>query len=991
VARNLEINNEAGEYMKGKEKIHSITLALTSLVFLIFVLSTVQPVHGQLILTETRITTDESLKPTNPDIEGDRIIWMDKRNGNYDIYMYNISTSNETQITSDITSQLWPKIYGDRIAWQDERNGDYDIYMYNTATSTETRITNDSSDQKSPVIYGDRIVWTDSRNGNRDIYMYNTSTSTETRITMNGADQYASALYGDRVVAVDGRNGNFDLYLYNLSTLTETRITTNEADQYSPAIYGDRIVWLDYRDGVSGYMDYGDIYMYDLSAPTEVKLDTGAEDPQSLAIYGDRIIYIDNRGGKEDLYMYDLSDSTETQITNNGRCIWSAIYGNRIVWETYHYDNANYISEIYMSTVSELEAPSSPYAYITNYGDNTTSVIDTSDNTVVATVPVGSGPEGVAVTSDGSKVYVANNGNGIVSVINTSTNTVTDTMQIGSYPVGVAVNPEGTKVYMANSGNGNISVIDTATGDVTANIYLGAVPVGVAVNPEGTKVYVAKIDSNMVSVIDTATNNVTTTVPVGNFPFGVAVNPAGTRVYVTTFSSNGFGSNAVSVIDTATNNVTATVPVGPNSYGIAVNPAGTKVYVTNGASNTVSVIDSATNTITATVPVGSFPYGVSVTPDGKKVYVANYGSNNVSVIDTATNTVTGTVNVGNNPIAFGQFIASIPEQIVLPVPNFSASATSGYAPLSVQFTDSSQNAEGWNWAFGDGTTSTGQNPAHIYSAAGTYTVRLTVSNGNNVASKTATITVLASNSDDDDESSSGGSHHSSSGGGGGGGSPEPAKNVEVKELCQVFITNGKAVQFDFTKNATCVVYVGFDAKKTVGKTTSIVEQLKNKSTLVSNLTEGDVYKYFNVWVGNSGFASSENIENPTICFKVEKSWLQENNVAQDSITLNRYSDKTWTQLPASLLKEDDKYLYFKSNVSGYSFFAITGKQIAEKTIVKVQPESQTQGPEEKTGNTSGNAAGAEQETEQEENKSIPGFLMIYGIASLFVLYLYKRK
>ena len=47
-----------------------------------------------------------------------------------------------------------------------------------------------------------------------------------------------------------------------------------------------------------------------------------------------------------------------------------------------------------------------------------------------------------------------------------------------------------------------------------------------------------------------------------------------------------------------------------------------------------------------------------------------------------------------------------------------------------------------NWDFGDGTNSTEQSPIHVYSAAGTYTVNLTVSNGNGTASKTATITVL---------------------------------------------------------------------------------------------------------------------------------------------------------------------------------------------------------------------------------------------------------
>ena len=130
------------------------------------------------------------------------------------------------------------------------------------------------------------------------------------------------------------------------------------------------------------------------------------------------------------------------------------------------------------------------------------------------------------------------------------------------------------------------------------------------------------------------------------------------------------------------------------------------------------------------------------------------------------------------------------------------------------------------------------------------------------------------------------------------------------------------------------MYVGFDAKKTVGKTTTIVEQLKNKSTLVSNLSEGEVYKYLNVWAGNSGFASSENIENPSICFKVEKSWLQNKSIDQDSITLNRYSKKTWEQQPVNLLKEDSKYLYFTADVPGYSLFAVTGKEMAEETILR---------------------------------------------------------
>ena len=78
-----------------------------------------------------------------------------------------------------------------------------------------------------------------------------------------------------------------------------------------------------------------------------------------------------------------------------------------------------------------------------------------------------------------------------------------------------------------------------------------------------------------------------------------------------------------------------------------------------------------------------------------------------------------------------------------PVADFSANRTSGKVPLSVQFTDSSQNnVTSWSWQFGDGGTSTKQNPVHTYTAPGTYTVNLTVMNncGSGTASKPMYIT-----------------------------------------------------------------------------------------------------------------------------------------------------------------------------------------------------------------------------------------------------------
>ncbi len=78
--------------------------------------------------------------------------------------------------------------------------------------------------------------------------------------------------------------------------------------------------------------------------------------------------------------------------------------------------------------------------------------------------------------------------------------------------------------------------------------------------------------------------------------------------------------------------------------------------------------------------------------------------------------------------------------------NFTANLTSGCEPLVVNFTDASTGSPtSWSWDFGNGSTSTNQNASAVYLTAGTYTVKLTVSNGtqSNTVTKTGYITVAA--------------------------------------------------------------------------------------------------------------------------------------------------------------------------------------------------------------------------------------------------------
>ena len=72
-----------------------------------------------------------------------------------------------------------------------------------------------------------------------------------------------------------------------------------------------------------------------------------------------------------------------------------------------------------------------------NSGSNNVSVFHRPGNTLVATIPVGNCPQGVAITPDGTQAYVANADDDTVSVIDTATNTVAGLpIPVGLAPIG---------------------------------------------------------------------------------------------------------------------------------------------------------------------------------------------------------------------------------------------------------------------------------------------------------------------------------------------------------------------------------------------------------------------------------------------------------------------------------------------------------------------------------------------------------------------------
>lgn len=298
---------------------------------------------------EFRITTDRHSQ-CFPAIYGDIVVWEDDRNGNDDIYGYDLSTSTEFQITTDTDDQWSPTIYGNIVVWADERKGG-GIYGYNLSTKEEFMISDNVSLRSDPIIYDNIVVW---ENGPPDhVFGYNLVTGEEFQITAaeqgNEVERRNPAIYKDIVIWEEERSDRDVIYGYRLSTGEEFQVCPNlfslfEFGQNNPAIYGDTVVWTEGLENV--------LYAYNMSTGEKTRIGTADMDECSLpgrvvyvgsetiAIYGDIVVWVDCRNDNEDIYGYNLSTDEEFQITTDLHYqIAPSIYGDVVVWADERHGN----------------------------------------------------------------------------------------------------------------------------------------------------------------------------------------------------------------------------------------------------------------------------------------------------------------------------------------------------------------------------------------------------------------------------------------------------------------------------------------------------------------------------------------------------------------------------------------------------------------------------------------------------------------------------
>jgi YVTN family beta-propeller protein len=270
--------------------------------------------------------------------------------------------------------------------------------------------------------------------------------------------------------------------------------------------------------------------------------------------------------------------------------------------------------------------------------------VDGYDNSIYAGIPVGRVTGRPAVNKQTGRMYLPTAAVHSLIVVDVNPasptfQTVIATIPVGLEPQGVAVNEADNWIYSANN-DGTVSAVNGGDYSEITTISVADNDVdNIVINQDTKKAYVsydsypfgvAAIDVNPVSP---TFNTVIATIDLASPNEELAVNETTNRIYV-----NIDGNSTIGIIDGSTDTLETVISV-PGSKGLqfAVDDALSRLYVSDYNNNAVHVIDGnplspAFNTIEETISVGRMPYAIGINKNTHEVYVANYGSNTISVL-----------------------------------------------------------------------------------------------------------------------------------------------------------------------------------------------------------------------------------------------------------------------------------------------------------------------------------------------------------------------
>jgi YVTN family beta-propeller protein len=308
------------------------------------------------------------------------------------------------------------------------------------------------------------------------------------------------------------------------------------------------------------------------------------------------------------------------------------------------------------------------FAYVTNSAANTVSVLDLVNLRPDRTLQVGDTPGAMAANPKRDEVYVVNSqpgqSAGSVSVIDTTKNTVVATIPVKRMPSYISVDQTGHLAYVADTGSNAVSVVDLDARRVITTVRATDKPAEAVISADGRALVVTSRTNGTTSIYAAdplGTLNLRATFKGCAGATGAVILPDSSKTYVA--CSGGHQLMVIALAaeagsfaarqgqSTSADEVVALLDVGKNPASLTLKPDGGEVFVSNEGSNSVSEVSTQTNEVGSTYPIGNKPAHGVVNADNSELWISNSGADSISLYSILDGRLVSSLHTDDGPDA----------------------------------------------------------------------------------------------------------------------------------------------------------------------------------------------------------------------------------------------------------------------------------------------------------------------------------------------------
>jgi YVTN family beta-propeller protein len=179
--------------------------------------------------------------------------------------------------------------------------------------------------------------------------------------------------------------------------------------------------------------------------------------------------------------------------------------------------------------------PNGRYVLVSNWCSFNLSIIRVATHQVVATLPMGAYPRGIAIARDSASAYVAIMGGDSVVKVNLKTLKVDGSIYVGDNPRSIVLSPDDHYLYASLNLPGDVVKLDLATNRVVAMVHTGSDCRSLAISSDGLSLFVVNYLSDSMTMLRASDLAVLQSVQTGVNPVGVTYDPTTGDVWVAVY------------------------------------------------------------------------------------------------------------------------------------------------------------------------------------------------------------------------------------------------------------------------------------------------------------------------------------------------------------------------------------------------------------------------------------------------------------------------